>query len=320
MLLINSKTGKAEEISEDDIAEAERKQSKKSSFRQSGRGGFSQKNAGESSFGRKSSSMSKRSDFEDVDAPEKGEITRTSDNKKTSVSKSSSGGFGRAKFASDRGDDFESTITRTSEQKKAFGSKSKTSFGKKKAEPIEGDFSRTSDRKPLYKKVDDYKKEKPTHSSKSYAVWLLSKREYSAKDLIDKIVGRGYSAEEGDEALAFVIANKYQSDERYAGLKARDMERSNGNMRVMMKLKEKGIPIELAQVETDNLGSEESRAVTVAEKFKREIAKEGLTQKLKAKIYRFLAYRGFSTRSVKMAIESLVPGHEEDNFDPHHPD
>jgi SOS response regulatory protein OraA/RecX len=35
------------------------------------------------------------------------------------------------------------------------------------------------------------------------------------------------------------------------------------------------------------------------------VRKGGMTQELKTKIYRFLAYRGFSSRAIRAGIESL---------------
>ena len=199
-------------------------------------------------------------------------------------------------------------FTRTSDTKKKFAQKksSQSSFGRSKPVAEEGVITRTSDRKPLYKKSFDGPREKPAHSSKSYAVWLLSRRDYSAGILRNKLVLRGYSVEEADEAMAFVIANGYQNDTRYAESLARSLSRRAGNSRLLMTMHQKKIDPATSALQLDTLAPESERVLDVAAKFKKDVAAQGMTQKLQQKIYRFLAYRGFSGDSIKIAMKSLA--------------
>ena len=90
-------------------------------------------------------------------------------------------------------DDFVPELTRTSDTKKKFAERksSQSSFGREKPATEEGVITRTSDKKSLYKTPAYGPREKPAHSSKSYAVWLLSRRDYSAGILRNKLVLRG---------------------------------------------------------------------------------------------------------------------------------
>ena len=211
-------------------------------------------------------------------------------------------------------DDFVPEITRTSDTKKKFGQKKSTqsSFGRKKPVAEEGVITRTSDRKPLYKKAPDGPREKPAHSSKSYAVWLLSRRDYSAGILRNKLVLRGYSEEEADEAMAFVVANGYQNDARYAESLARSLSRRAGNSRLLMTMNQKKIDPATSVLQLETLAPEAERVIEVAAKFKKDVAAQGMTQKLQQKIYRFLAYRGFSGDSIKVAMKSLAAGPQDE--------
>jgi regulatory protein len=166
------------------------------------------------------------------------------------------------------------------------------------------EFTRTSDRR---RETDSLaaKKEKPRQSSKSYALWHLSRRELSAAELRKKIVLRGYSEEEADEAMAFVQANNYQSDERYAGMKARSTAHRAGNRKIQMVLRTKGVDEAVARAQIDTLAPEAERAVEAAEKF-RKLAAEGVTRELSAKIWRYLSYRGFSSDAIKQALQALA--------------
>lgn len=163
--------------------------------------------------------------------------------------------------------------------------------------------NRTSER---VQKQKSFEKTKPRHSSKSYAVWHLSRREYSAAELRQKLILRGYSEDEANEAMAFVQANNYQSDERYAGMKARTTAHRAGNRKIQMALKAKGVDESVAQSQIAILAPESERAIEAAEKF-RKLATHGMTRELSAKIWRFLSYRGFSSDAIKFALQNLGP-------------
>lgn len=200
-------------------------------------------------------------------------------------------------------------ITRTSDTRKKFADRKSgnSSFGKKAPAAESGVITRTSDRKSLYKSRDPTApREKPAQSCKAYAGWLLSRRDYSAGVLRNKLVLRGYDAEEADAAMAFLIANKYQSDERYAQSLAQSLARRAGNRRVLMTMQQKKLDPVTSAVQLEQLAPESERVLQVAEKFRKDVAVEGMTTKLQQRIYRFLAYRGFSGDSIKVAMKYLV--------------
>jgi regulatory protein len=200
------------------------------------------------------------------------------------------------------------------------------SLSRKKAAPVPGEYSRTSDRKPRktasaepgeITRTSDRKRafkarpepgakrEKPEQSAKSYAVWLLSRQDYSAASLRRKLASRGYDDSEVDDAMAFVIDNKYQNDERFAEQRSRGSENRAGNLRIEMTLRQKGIEAGLAKAQVQQLAPEEERVLHAAGKFRDQVRKTGMTQEMKMKIYRFLAYRGFSSKAIRAGIESL---------------
>jgi len=199
-------------------------------------------------------------------------------------------------------------ITRSSDYKKKV---SKTSFGTKK--PAPGEYARTSDKKPKYKARDPAQpQQKPKQPAHQYAGWLLSKREYSAAVLRRKLVLRGYSEQEADDALILLQGLNYQSDERYAEMKTRQIEPRVGDARVALTLRQKGIDEQLTKATIEQMEPEDERVVVVVEKFRKDIAQTGMTQELRQKVYRFLAYRGFSGHSINIAMEHLKSGPEYD--------
>ena len=204
--------------------------------------------------------------------------------------------------------------------------RSGNSLSRKKSAPIPGEYTRTSDRKPRKsasaapgeitrtseskrkfkpRPEPGAKREKPEQSAKSYAVWLLSRQDYSAASLRRKLSSRGYDGTEVDDAMAFVIDNKYQNDERFAEQRSRGSEHRAGNLRIEMTLRQKGIDAGLAKSQVQQLAPEEERVVHAAAKFRDQVSRNGMTQELKMKIYRFLAYRGFSAKAIRAGIESL---------------
>jgi len=177
--------------------------------------------------------------------------------------------------------------------------------GKSEAPP--GEYTRTSDRRrPSWTPAaPGAKREKPAQSAKSYAVWLLARQDYSAASLCRKLASRGYDETEVEDAMTFVIGNRYQDDSRFAEQRSRGIENRAGNMRIEMTLRQKGIEPELAKKQVQQLAPEEERVLHAVGKFRAQVQRDGMTQELKLKIYRFLAYRGFSAKAIRAAIESL---------------
>jgi regulatory protein len=147
--------------------------------------------------------------------------------------------------------------------------------------------------------------DKPAQSAKAYAISLLARQDYSAAALRSRLERRGYGADEIEDAMNFVISNNYQNDGRFAELRSRGAAKRAGNLRIEMTLRQKGIDADLAREQVRQLEPEEERVVHAAAKFRPQLQKTGMTPELKMKIYRFLAYRGFSAKAIRVAIESL---------------
>jgi regulatory protein len=167
-------------------------------------------------------------------------------------------------------------------------------------------YSRTSERARC-KTRKSKTQEKPRHSAKAYAVWLLSKREYSAATLQKKLLMRGYDAEETAAALQFLQENNYQSDARYAGMKARSTAHRAGDWKISRQLVQKGIAEDLAKEQIAELPPEEERAAQAAKaKFLQQVIEDGMPPELVQKIWRHLGYRGFSSHAIKHALTCLL--------------
>jgi regulatory protein len=154
----------------------------------------------------------------------------------------------------------------------------------------------------------------PSRPAKNYALWLLGRREWSAKELETRLKLKGYAAEEIAECLEFCQKHKFQSDQKFAESRTRNRASSHGNRRISQELSQKGVSGETIALALADAGDEKARALSAAQRFS---GKEQ-TQALKAKAWRFLAARGFSGDAIKAALQSLNAGaasSAEDFFD-----
>ena len=136
-------------------------------------------------------------------------------------------------------------------------------------------------------------------------MWLLARQDYSAAALRRKLGSKGYDDAEVEDAMTFVIGNRYQDDGRFAEQRSRGIENRAGNRRIEMTLRQKGIEADLAKSQVQQLAPEEERVLHAVAKFQSQVKRDGMSQELKLKIYRFLAYRGFSSKAIRAGIESL---------------
>lgn len=135
----------------------------------------------------------------------------------------------------------------------------------------------------------------------SYVLWLLGRRDYSEKELRDKMRLRGFEPEAIDKGIEYAKESGYQSDARYASQKAAALGRRLGNGRISRELKDKGIEPAAISEELATLEPELDRAVGLLGKYEGQ----PMTPELRGKVTRFLAYRGFGFDVIKKAIRQL---------------
>ena len=136
---------------------------------------------------------------------------------------------------------------------------------------------------------------------RSYAFAVLTRKEYSKKDLIEKL---SLYAENKDEVLDLVeelARENYQSDQRVAEMLVRSQIRQGkGPNRIKLALNAKHINKDLAKNDIDEIDWYEQAYALKIKKFGPEIA---IDPKIKAKQIRFLQYRGFEMDAIMKAIK-----------------
>lgn len=137
------------------------------------------------------------------------------------------------------------------------------------------------------------------------AINLLSRREHSRHELYQKLAPRTSSEYFLEQLLNTLEDAGYQSDQRFAEsfLRSR-IHRGLGRMRIERELKDKGVDHDLIeQVLASDFdwfdlayegGLRKSRSLNLLE------------YKNKQKLFRYLAYRGFSMDQIHYAIERYI--------------
>ncbi|TCM68404.1 regulatory protein [Acinetobacter calcoaceticus] len=135
---------------------------------------------------------------------------------------------------------------------------------------------------------------------RSYAFAVLTRREYSKSELIDKLMLRAIRREEVEALVDELAASNYQSDDRVAEMTVRSQVRQGkGPYRIKQALKDKKLDESCAQQDLSEIDWHEQAYQMKLKKYGAEVAVEA---KIKAKQIRFLQYRGFEMDSIMRAI------------------
>ena len=153
------------------------------------------------------------------------------------------------------------------------------------------------------KEKSDQKNKRPGLTGtrlRSYAFAVLTRKEYSKKDLIEKLA---LYAENHEEVLTLVeelSRENYQSDQRVAEMVVRSqIRKGKGPNRIKLALRAKSIDKELAQNDMNEIDWYDEAYQLKVKKYGVEVSKD---PKIKAKQIRFLQYRGFEMDAIMKAI------------------
>lgn len=135
---------------------------------------------------------------------------------------------------------------------------------------------------------------------RSYAFAVLTRKEYSKADLIEKLALYAVDRDEVIKLVDELASENYQSDQRVAEMMLSSQKRKGkGPNRIKMALKSKKIDSSLIQDELKETDWNEQAYQLKVKKFGLDVEKE---PKLKAKQIRFLMYRGFEMDAIMKAI------------------
>lgn len=145
----------------------------------------------------------------------------------------------------------------------------------------------------------------------NYAVRLLAQRPYHSVELRQKIIHKKHAdIEVIEEVIRKLESHKYLNDQEYLNLFIRgQLQRKPQGVRIIsQKLSQKGIPQDQIKAAITNHGLAESeleQADKALHKKLRTLKALSPLQK-KAKLYRFLIARGFSSQTIMKALASVA--------------
>lgn len=133
---------------------------------------------------------------------------------------------------------------------------------------------------------------------------LLARREHSQKELLDKLVLRGFQRDEVEPVIADMAEQNWQNDERYAECYIRQRIASGyGPVRIKYELQQRGIQHANLDTQAEEQGGWQHLLMDVyCNKYDEETA---LTQNEWLKRSRFLQQRGFSGEMIKRLFAEL---------------
>lgn len=131
----------------------------------------------------------------------------------------------------------------------------------------------------------------------------LSRREHSRFELFQKLSPKVESLTCLEHLLDDMIERGWQSDQRFAEVFARDRSTRYGPIKIRYELKMRGIDEPLINQTLDALAVDwyEQASSLRQRKFSADSLQD---VKIKAKAYRYLAQRGFSSEQVHYALDS----------------
>lgn len=161
--------------------------------------------------------------------------------------------------------------------------------------------------------------EKELETAKKRAMYLLGGKDYSKKELMDKLL-KNYSRENCEKAVAQMEEYGYLDDERYAKKLARQYieVRKYGKSRAKMMMIQKGLGSALADEALEQYTSDDMIDEIVSiikKKYYDRLFEEGLEgRKEMQKVMAALARRGYGYEDIKSAV-AIVRDGADDFFD-----
>ncbi len=137
---------------------------------------------------------------------------------------------------------------------------------------------------------------------KKRALHLLEKQDRSEKNLRDKLKEGGYPSDIIDIAIDYINEYGYLDDARMAASHIRFYQDSRSKMRIRQDLLGKGISSDIIERVLEEEYTADEQDLIKALLDKKGYDSEEASYEIKAKMYRFLASRGFSSEAIKRAL------------------
>lgn len=149
----------------------------------------------------------------------------------------------------------------------------------------------------------------------NYAVSLLALRGRSTGELRKKLLERHYMDDTADMVIYKLEKERFVDDEAFAQDYAAQLSRRKlGKKRILMELRHKGIPQDMAEEAIAALDEDETAdgAVELARKLLKKYSREEDARKAMQKLLAAMARRGYGFDEARQAVETAMTSPEEE--------
>jgi regulatory protein len=156
---------------------------------------------------------------------------------------------------------------------------------------------------PLAEELETVAKKRQGKSLRHKAMDMLSRREYAAGELRQKLAAKGHDTEAVEQVVAELCQEGLVSDERFAEAFVRSrMNSGYGPLRIQAELRERGVDDTIQAVYLDfrDVRWLEQAAQVRSKRFGPEAAED---YKERARQARFLQYRGFTSDQTRQVLD-----------------
>ena len=145
------------------------------------------------------------------------------------------------------------------------------------------------------------------------AVWWLSKKDNSEKQLMMKLTDSAFTEKSAARACDFLKAGNYLNDARLSENLVRQKQRSSGPRKIAYTLRQKGVGEETAKAALEAISQDDEMETAVKLARKYLSGKRLEPREARQKCGAYLARRGFGWDVIKAACQRA--GAEEDDFE-----
>jgi regulatory protein len=140
----------------------------------------------------------------------------------------------------------------------------------------------------------------PKQTAKNYCLYLLSRREYSQKELLTKLMQKGFERADIQPVIDELAKNLWQSDDRFAECYARyRLQKGFGAVAIRYELSQKGIDVALNTLNDVLLTIADDWLDLLTQVYCKKYGDiEPITRHDWSKRSRFLLQRGFSSSQI----------------------
>lgn len=176
-------------------------------------------------------------------------------------------------------------------------------------------------KKEMEVEIDSLKKiiaEEEFLKCKNSALRIVEKAYKTEKEMVDKLLQKGYEGIIIEKTIAFLKEYNFLNDEKYTLMYAKDKSKVQGKNKIKYSLMKKGIDKETIENTLDSIDNnvEEETAYNLAIKKYRILSKkENDKYKLNQKLIRFLLGKGYDYGLIKDVIKRITNEEVEANYE-----